>query len=108
MAKNAKAGSTPARATEGRETPGVGRTEQKRANEVEPRLPHERDESADGQARNGETGGQAFNEDIGEKAFDDVASGRQDTGRLPVTDQTYEGLKEEPPRVQKKVNTGDK
>lgn len=93
MEKKGKPDSTP---TDLRgKTPGVGRTEQSREQGVEPRLPHERDESADSQGSHGPTAGEPFNEDIGEKAFEDLKSGRRDTGRLPVTDEVYEGLKDE-------------
>lgn len=47
-----------------------------------PRLPHERDESSDSQ-----TGPRR---DVIEHARRDLESGRQDTGRGPVTDQLYE------------------
>ena len=106
MPKNTQATSTPTPTDQRREAPGVGRTEQKRERDVEPRLPHERDESADEQGRDGPTRGELFNQDIGEKAFDDLASGRQDTGRLPVTDKTYEGLRKEPSPAKKKAGTG--
>lgn len=91
MRKNDKPDPTPTRARA--QTPGVGRTEQVRGDDVEPRLPHERDESADSQ--NGDEPGsrEPSAERIGEQAFEDLRAGRQDTGRLPVTDQVYEELK---------------
>jgi len=56
-----------------------------------PKLPHERDESADSQqARNTSI------EQVGQQAFDDVASGQVDTDRGPVTQRVYEGLKRKP------------
>lgn len=76
-----------------RQTPGVGRTERAREGAVEPRLPHERDESADSQNDEGPGSREASAERIGEQAFEDLRAGRQDTGRLPVTGQVYEELK---------------
>lgn len=90
---------------ERREAPGVGRTERKRGTEVEPRLPHERDESADSQARGDSTRGEVFNKDVGEQAFHDLQSGQQDTGRMPVTDKTYEGLRKQPQTQKKRAGT---
>lgn len=49
-----------------------------------PRMPHERDESADSQAR-----AQPSAEGIGRIAQDDLAKGRADTSRGPETDATY-------------------
>lgn len=77
-----------------RQTPGAGRTERARGGEREPRLPHERDESADSQASRGPTAGVPDAADIGEQAFKDVTSGQQDTGRAPVTDAIYERQRE--------------
>lgn len=49
-----------------------------------PRLPHERDQSADSQPRHSHAARQQ-----GEQAHDDATSGQQDTDRAPVTDQVY-------------------
>jgi hypothetical protein len=51
----------------------------------EPRLPHERDESADSQQRSA-----TQRDDIGRKAFDDVRAGRVDTDRGPVLEELFE------------------
>jgi hypothetical protein len=46
----------------------------------EPRLPHERDESADSQQK-------ATPDSLGRKALDDVEAGRVDTDRGPVLEE---------------------
>jgi hypothetical protein len=51
----------------------------------EPRLPHERDESADSQQAS-----PPQPTDLGRKAFDDVQAGRVDTDRGPVLEQLFE------------------
>ncbi|MBA3596930.1 MAG: hypothetical protein H0W40_06080 [Methylibium sp.] len=79
-----------------RQTPGAGRTEQSREQGAEPRLPHERDESSDSQDTQRPVPAEPSGKELGEKAFDDLDSGRQDTGRLPVTDEVYEELRKEP------------
>lgn len=53
-----------------------------------PRLPHERDESADSQA-SAEPAGQR----LGKIAHDDAKSGRADTGRGPPADAAYRKVK---------------
>jgi hypothetical protein len=56
-----------------------------------PRLPHERDESADSQSA------QASSIDrMGELAHDSLAQGHTDTDKGPVLDATYERQKEKP------------
>ncbi len=50
----------------------------------EPRLPHERDESADSQPASVTQRG-----DIAHKAFDDVRAGRVDTDRGPVLEELF-------------------
>lgn len=50
------------------------------------RLPHELDESADSQRAPAPTR-------VGRQAHDDLESGRQDTDRAPVADETYRQLK---------------
>lgn len=60
--------------------------------ETRPKLPHERDESTEGQ-----TGGDSATDSAAasqgrekmRKAHDDLASGRKDTDRGPVADATY-------------------
>lgn len=53
------------------------------ADTATPRLPHERDESADSQTKSPD-------HEVIEQARRDVESGQQDTGRGPVTDRLYE------------------
>ena len=53
-----------------------------------PRLPHERDESADNQ-RSAEPSGQR----LGQAAHDDVAQGRVDTDKGPAMERAYDKLK---------------
>ena len=55
------------------------------------RTPNERDESTDSQAPES-----ASNQRMGELAHDDAASGRQDTGKSPAMDATYEKQKDGP------------
>ncbi len=65
-----------------------GQTKAARDGEAEPKLPHERDQSADSQQdREGSTSR------VGKQAFDDVESGLVDTDRGPVTQRVYEGVK---------------
>jgi hypothetical protein len=51
---------------------------------AEPRLPHERDESADSQQR-----GDTQPSEIGRKAFEDIRAGRVDTDRGPVLEELF-------------------
>jgi hypothetical protein len=53
-----------------------------REREHEPRLPHDRDESADSQVKSAPD-----TQAIGRKAYDDVRSGRVDTDRGPVLEE---------------------
>ncbi|MEP6826207.1 MAG: hypothetical protein ABI919_15485 [Ramlibacter sp.] len=53
-----------------------------------PRLPHERDESADSQPSQ-ETSGQR----IGSQAHADISQGQRDTGKKPAMDAAYEKQK---------------
>jgi hypothetical protein len=62
----------------------AGRTQASKERSPGPRLPHERDQSADSQ-----TAPPVPQADIGEQAFADAGSAREDTGRMPVTDRTY-------------------
>jgi len=50
----------------------------------EPRLPHERDESADSQVQ-----GNTQSEEIGRKALEDIRAGRVDTDRGPVLEELF-------------------
>lgn len=54
-----------------------------------PRMPHERDESADSQASSEPTAKR-----IGTIAHADVAQGRVDTDKGPVLDETYDKVRE--------------
>ena len=62
-----------------------------------PRMPHERDESADSQARM-----EPSNKRVGEKARADVESGRVDTSKGAELDATYDRLREDVPDGEKK------
>jgi hypothetical protein len=73
-----------------RDTPGAGRTERQTQEGPAPRLPHERDESADSQSP-GRT--EPSQRDIGERGRQDVERGAKDTDRAPVADRTYERLR---------------
>jgi hypothetical protein len=54
-----------------------------------PRMPHERDESADSQSSS-EPSGRA----IGQAAYEDVERGVVDTDKGPLLDQTYDKVRE--------------
>ena len=54
-----------------------------------PRMPHERDESADNQASS-EPSGRA----VGQAAYEDIERGVVDTDKGPVLDQTYDKVRE--------------
>lgn len=61
---------------------------------VEPRLPHERDESSDSQRDTA-----ADNASIGRQAHDDLKRGLVDTDRAPVVDRVYnDKVRERAPR----------
>lgn len=62
-----------------------------------PRMPHERDESADSQVAREPSGKR-----MGARAHDDIAQGRTDTGTGPVMDETYDKVREGTPRPDKK------
>ena len=61
---------------------------------AEPRLPHERDESADNQRK-----GDTQPDDVGRKAYEDVVAGRVDTDRGPVLEELFRTKlrRDEPP-----------
>ena len=65
--------------------------------EVEPRLPHEHDESADSQRD-----AAPHNETLGRQAHRDVERGLVDTDRGPVLDRAY-NEKVRPPAPRKKL-----
>ena len=66
----------------------ASRSTQDEASGVQPRLPNERDESADSQS-GGEPSGQA----VGRQAVEDLERGLADTSMAPVTDATYRRVK---------------
>ena len=63
------------------------RRERRRA----PKLPHERDQMTGPQSTGGETG--EGNAELMRQAHDDLESGKQDTDRGPVADETYHKLR---------------
>lgn len=65
-----------------------GATHVSRGGESRPRLPHERDESADSQ-----TGADNDVEQVVQQAATDLRRGLVDTGTGPVIDRTYERVK---------------
>jgi hypothetical protein len=54
-----------------------------------PRMPHERDESADSQQAEEPSGKR-----VGGVAHDDLAAGRQDTSKMPELEKTYDKLRD--------------
>lgn len=62
-----------------------------------PRMPYERDESADSQARM-----EPSNRRVGEKAHADAQSERVDTSKAAEMDATYDRLRESTPDAEKK------
>jgi hypothetical protein len=77
---------------QGNTVPVQGETQQR-----SPRLPHERDESADSQAA-----GEASGKRIGERAREDLEQGQVDTDKGPALDATYDKLREGTRNPQKK------
>jgi hypothetical protein len=75
------------RPRQGNTLPAQG-THQERVQSGAPRLPHERDESADSQP-SGEPSGKR----VGQAAHDDVEQGRVDTDKGPAMDRAYDKLK---------------
>lgn len=76
-----------------RDMPAAGRTERARHGALEPRLPHERDESADTQAPTPPANV------AGKRAWRDAARAMPDTDRGPVLERTYrEHVATTPPR----------
>lgn len=93
---------TPARRpTRPRKPPGAGPAErgdarrgdtlpiQRDTQDRVPRMPHERDESADSQQASEPSAGQ-----IGQIAHDDIERGLVDTDKGPVLDETYDRVRE--------------
>lgn len=74
----------PSRRRKGNTVPVQGET-QERA----PRMPHERDESADSQAASEPSARR-----VGKIAHDDVERGLVDTDKGPVLDQTYDDVRQ--------------
>lgn len=72
------------------------RTQRARAGAVEPRLPHERDESSDQQAP------EAAVDPLAEHAHGDARRGTPDTDRAPVVDRLYND-KVRPPAPRKRL-----
>ena len=66
----------------------ASRSTQGDASGVQPRLPNERDESADSQS-----GGEPSGRVVGRQAMADVERGLADTSMAPVTDATYRRVK---------------
>jgi len=66
-----------------------GQTKPVRDGESAPKLPHERDESADSQQAHAASATR-----VGEQALSDIESGQVDTDKGPVTERVYEGLKQ--------------
>ena len=65
----------------------AGNTKVEQGGESAPRLPHERDQSADSQQTPDGTDGTAPR--VGRQALEDVERGLVDTDRAPVTDRVY-------------------
>ncbi len=84
--QNQKHSTGEAATTKGNTLPQQGQTEsQKRV----PRMPHERDESADSQPR-----AEPSAKSVGDAAADDIENGRVDTDKGPVLDRTYDRVRE--------------
>jgi hypothetical protein len=66
--------------------PSPPSTHESRGTQNEPRLPHERDESADSQTGDDPN---APGREVGDQAFKDLRAGRVDTDRGPVMDRLY-------------------
>ena len=77
--------------TEGDTVPVQGEQQQ-----PAPRMPHERDESADSQAAS-----EPSMERMGAEAHDSLEKGQVDTDKGPVLDATYDRVREGTPRPDK-------
>ncbi len=89
---------SPQRSPQARQPEGTTSTAQGGTQQPAPRLPHERDESADSQAP-----GHPAADRVGQLAHDDVVHGVADTSRSVETDQTYHRLREGAPEGRKKT-----
>ena len=78
---------------------GDTRPAQGPAQEPVPRMPHERDESADSQGADEPSGKR-----MGEIAHDDIERGLVDTDKGPMLNETYEKLREDVPDGEKKLS----
>ncbi len=87
---------SPRKSPQGKNPSGNTSSAQGEAQRPVPRLPHERDESADEQASQSPGARR-----IGELAHHDVAHGVADTSRSVETDQTYHRLREGRPNAGK-------
>jgi hypothetical protein len=85
----------PAPAPQGNTLPAQGP-----AQERAPRMPHERDESADNQAAD-----EPSAKRMGTIGHDDLERGLVDTDKGPVLDETYEKVREGTPNPDKKFRT---
>jgi len=83
---------TPDSSRQGNTVPIQGETQQR-----SPRMPHERDESADSQSA-----GEASGKRIGERAREDLEQGQVDTDKGPALDATYDKVREGTRNPQKK------
>ena len=79
----------PSRRRQGNTVPVQG---QAQTQERVPRMPHERDESADSQHS-----GEASARRVGQAAHEDVERGVVDTDKGPVLDQAYDKVKKSSP-----------
>ena len=84
MTSRRRAGAKTGASRRGNTVPVQGETQER-----VPRLPHERDESADSQAPS-----EPSAERIGQAAHEDVERGLVDTDKGPVLDETYENVRE--------------
>jgi hypothetical protein len=84
---------------DGKDQPPQGNTipEQGHTQERAPRMPHERDESADSQAA-----GEPSARRMAEAGRKDIERGLVDTDKGPVLDKTYEELRKDTPEPDKK------
>jgi hypothetical protein len=78
----------------GKTLPGQGPTQER-----VPRMPHERDESADSQGADEPSGKR-----MGDIAHDDIERGLVDTDKGPVLQETYEKLRDDEPESDRKLS----
>lgn len=77
----------PSRPRQGNTRPAQG-TNESPVQQAVPRLPHERDESADSQPSSEPSGRR-----VGRQAHADIVQGQQDTGKEPAMDAAYQKQK---------------